>query len=100
MGQSKFQRHLYNKFGGGRVLFQQAGLEAFDAMHEWLKQEEKKGAFRIDDERLRKLFYAYWTTMNHGAFLTSDQERIREFLIPPWLPVTETQPASQPGERG
>ncbi|MEM8866535.1 MAG: hypothetical protein AAGF31_13405, partial [Planctomycetota bacterium] len=27
----KLQRHLYQRFGGGRVLWQQAGIEAFDA---------------------------------------------------------------------
>lgn len=98
--QWKFQRHLYEKFGGGRVLFQQAGLEAFDAMHEFLKQHEKKGDFRIDDESLRKEFYAYWTTMNHGAFLSDSKDSIRDFLNPAWAPKPETQPASRPVDGG
>jgi hypothetical protein len=96
----KLQKHSYEKFGGGRVLFQQAGIEAFDAMHEWLRQQEKKGAFRIDDESLRKQFYAYWTTMNHGAFLSDDKEQIRKFLNPPWALLAETPPASQPRSGG
>jgi hypothetical protein len=35
LGHWKFQRHLYDKFDGGRILFRQARLEAFDAMHEF-----------------------------------------------------------------
>ena len=82
----KFQRHLYKKYGGGRVLWQQAGLEAFDAMHEWLKQYEKKGDFMISDAALRDRFYAYWMTMDHGTFLHADKDFIEhEFLNPYWL---------------
>jgi hypothetical protein len=47
----KFQRHLYDRYGGGRVLWQQAGLEAFDAMHRWLLDEEKQG--QVQDHRSR-----------------------------------------------
>jgi hypothetical protein len=83
----KFQRHLYDRFGGGRILWQQAGLEAFDAMHKWLQAQEEAGQFKITDPRLRASFYEYWTTMNHGAFLIEDKERIRkEFLEPEWAP--------------
>ncbi len=83
----KFQRHLYDKFGGGRILWQQAGQEAFDAMHKWLTSMEEAGNFKISDPKLRETFYEYWTTMKHGAFLTADKERIqREFLEPEWIP--------------
>jgi len=82
----KFQRHLYDHYGGGRILWQQAGLEAFDAMHQWLKQHEKNGDFKITDPKLRTVFYEYWTTMKHGAFLFDDKETIdSEFLNPEWL---------------
>ncbi len=82
----KFQRHLYDQYGGGRILWQQGGLEAFDSTHKWLKDHEKNGEFKIDDPKLRSVLYEYWTTMNHGSFLTDDKERIRsEFLEPEWL---------------
>jgi hypothetical protein len=56
-------------------------------MHRWLKAHEENGDFKITDPKLRAVFYEYWTTMNHGAFLTSDRERIRsEFLQPEWAP--------------
>jgi hypothetical protein len=86
LGNWKLQRHLYDKYGGGRVLWQQAGLEAFDAMHEWLKSHEKKGDFRITDPKLRAEFYEYWTR-SHGPFMIEEPERIRtEFLEPEWAP--------------
>lgn len=83
----KFQRHLYDQYGGGRVLWQQAGMEAFDAMHKWLEAHEQNGDFAITDAKLRSSFYEYWTTMKHGVFLIDDKERIRaEFLEPKWAP--------------
>jgi hypothetical protein len=86
LGNWKFQRHLYDKYGGGRILWQQAGLEAFDAMHEWLKAHEKKGDFKITNPQLRDQFYHYWTR-DHGPFVLKDPEAIRaEFLEPEWAP--------------
>ena len=88
----KFQRHLYDQYGGGRILWQQAGLEAFDACRTWLESREKQGDFTITDPTLRSTFYEYWTTMKHGAFLTDDKERIQsEFLEPEWLPKAPSQ---------
>jgi hypothetical protein len=88
----KFQRHLYDRYGGGRILWQQAGLEAFDAMHQWLEAEEKSGKFKINDPKLRSVFYEYWTTMKHGPFLTDNKERIRrEFLEPEWLATSRSE---------
>jgi hypothetical protein len=85
LGSWKFQRHLYLNYGGGRILWQQSGLEAFDATHHWLMQQEQAGRFRIADDDLRTAFYAYWTTLDHGAFLIDDQARIeQEFLYPEW----------------
>jgi hypothetical protein len=81
----KLQKHLYDTFGGGRILWQQMGIEAFDAMHQWMKSAEAEGDFSISDGALRAKFYSYWTR-DHGSFLTSDAERIRtEFLQPPYI---------------
>lgn len=96
----KFERHVYDKFGGGRVLWQQAGTEAFDADHQWLKEQEKAGKFRIDDPKLREQLYAYWTTQKHGSFLTDDKARIREFLNPPWVQASTSRPATAPRDGG
>lgn len=67
------------------MLWQQRGIEAFDAMHNWLKQNEKEGNFKITDPKLREVFYSYWTTMDHGSFFIEDKTRIdQEFLHPEW----------------
>ena len=81
----KFQRHLHEQYDGGRILFQQAGLEAFDATRKWLEKLEKDGEFKIRDPELRAALYHYWTKQDHGAFLTNDKQRIREFLAPEWF---------------
>jgi hypothetical protein len=81
----KFQKHLYDEFGGGRILWQQAGMEAFDAARVCLESCEKRGEFKITDAKLRAKLFGYWT-QSHGSFLTGDKERIRkEFLEPEWI---------------
>lgn len=85
VAQWKMQKHLYDNFGGGRILWQQFGTEAFDATHNWLKAKEDAKEFQITDPALRETFYAYWTTHNHGAFLSKNDQTIREtFLEPEW----------------
>lgn len=87
LGNWKFQKHLHDHFGGGRILWQQGGIEAFDAYLKWLQSREKAGDFIITDSVLRDKYYEYWTKTNHGAFLTGDKERIkRELLEPEWMP--------------
>lgn len=82
----KLQHHIYRTYGGGRVLWQKAGLEAFDAMREWLEQREKAGDFTILDPALRERLYAYWTSVDHGDSLSNDARFIEhEFLDPYWL---------------
>lgn len=83
LGKRKFERHLYDKFGGGRVLWQQAGLEAFDANRKWLESEETQGHFKITDPKLRAAFYRYWTS--HQNFMLEGEAEIGEqFLEPKW----------------
>jgi len=80
----KFERHLYDRFGGGRILWQQAGLEAFDAMRNWLETQERNGSFKITEPKLRTEFYHYWHR-SHQPFMIEDAARIREeFLEPNW----------------
>jgi hypothetical protein len=92
LNQWKFQRRLYDEFGGGRILWQQGGQEAFDATRMWLESLENQGEFRISDPALRAKLYDYWTR-DHGPFLTSDKNRIRkEFLEPEWVEPAATKP--------
>jgi|JI10StandDraft_1071094.scaffolds.fasta_scaffold00189_9 hypothetical protein len=92
----KYQNVLYKKYNGGRLLWQQMGIEAFDATRVLLETAEKKGRFKILAPKIRDEFYFYWTKQNHGAFLIEDAERIRkEFLEPEWLPKSSV-PAINP----
>jgi hypothetical protein len=50
---TKRQRFIYEHNGGGRLLFQQAGIEAFDATLSLILKLEKEGAFTISDPKLR-----------------------------------------------
>ena len=47
----KLQRLLDDKLGGGRILWQQFGIDAFDAMQRSLKQHEAAGDFTITDPK-------------------------------------------------
>lgn len=89
----KFQKHLYDTYGGGRILWQQAGLEAYDANRKWLEDLEANGEFKITDPKLRTAFYEYWNSQDGSPFLTEDPERIRkEFLEPEWAPAAKAKP--------
>ncbi|MEM8865003.1 MAG: hypothetical protein AAGF31_05600, partial [Planctomycetota bacterium] len=96
----KLQRHLYQRFGGGRVLWQQAGIEAFDATRKWIESAETAGDFAVTGRQLRDALYHYWTMQNYGAFLTDDPQRVRDSLTaPPWLAAsTEKEKPTAAGD--
>lgn len=71
-GNAKAQRHIYQHFGQGRVLFQQGGMEAFDATYRLIQTLEKDGAFKFANPADRTLALSYWTTDKHGAYLQPD----------------------------
>ncbi len=83
----KFHRLLYNKFGGGRVIWEQEGLVAFDAMLKWIKFHEEKGDFKILDSELHKAFYSYWTEMDENSSFFLDESDLNEFIHPEWEPI-------------
>lgn len=78
-GNVKLQKALYDEFGGGRVLFQQGGVEAFDATRKLLEQKEASGEFSLTDPEVRELAYAYWTR-DHGAMMLSEPGQIARAL--------------------
>jgi hypothetical protein len=80
----KIQQHLYKKYGGGRLLFQQAGLEAFDANRKWLESLEAAGKFKITDPKLRSTLYEYWTR-DQSPWIIDDEKSIQEFIEPTFL---------------
>ncbi len=66
---AKVQRFIHERHGGGRILFQQAGMEAFDATGRLLLDLERQGAFSITDPALRQQTLAYWFHDEHTGLL-------------------------------
>ncbi len=75
----KVQGHFYRNFGAGRLLFQQTGVEAFDAMRQFLEQSQAEGKFAIIDPALRALAFDYWTR-DQSPFLIEDPAAIEAAL--------------------
>jgi hypothetical protein len=83
----KYNRLLYDNFGGGRVIWEQEGLVAFDAMLKWLKHHEKQGDFKITDPKFHEAFYSYWKDNEDSSFFLDKQRIQSEFLHPAWEPI-------------
>ncbi|MFT3668258.1 MAG: hypothetical protein QM795_06655 [Pseudoxanthomonas sp.] len=78
-GNIALQRRLYAEFGGGRLLFQQAGVEAFDATRVMLERAEAEGRLSFNDPETRTSAYDYWTR-DHGAFMITEPAKIKDAL--------------------
>ncbi len=70
------QGWLHRRFGGGRLLFQQSGVEAFDATYRLLHQLQAEGAFRIHDPGLLTVAYEYWRRDHGPALLPASQAAV------------------------
>ncbi len=80
MKERKFEKYLYDHYGGGRIIHQQFGPEALDARRKLLLELEEAGKFQITDPELRKLAYDYWERPAHpGGFHTDHR-----ILMFPW----------------
>lgn len=80
-GNIKAQRFIHLNHGGGRLLFQQAGMEAFDATHRLVLELESKGDFKFFSQEDRALALSYWTTQDHSPFLQPDPGADKAFLL-------------------
>lgn len=72
----KFERELHRVYGG-RVIFQQAGLEALDARRRLFEQAEKNGNLQFNDAGVRHMFY-YYANMRH---MVTDEKALER----PWF---------------
>ena len=77
----KVERELHRKFGG-RVIFQQAGIEALDGRRSLYEKAEKDGALKLDDPGVRRMLYYYYTDMKHSEIPADGLER-------PWFFAAE-----------
>ena len=71
-GSAKIQRFIYLNHGHGRLLFQQAGTEAFDATRHLILYLEERGDIKFKSQSDRELAMAYWTTQEHSSALLPD----------------------------
>ena len=77
----KINKALYEKYGG-RVIFQQAGVEPLDAYRDFLKEQEKSGAFQIIDKQYEASFWRYFTNDAMHTFYSKDEGT--KFINTPW----------------
>ena len=77
----KINKALYAKYGG-RVIFQQAGVEPIDAYRDFLKDQQRKGAFRILDKQYEATFWRYFTYDAMHNFYP--EEEGARFINTPW----------------
>ena len=84
--QWKINKALYAQYGG-RVIFQQAGLEPLDAYRDFLKEQEQKGAFQIFDKNVEANFWRYFTNDAMHSFYSQDEGA--KFINTPWWMMEE-----------
>jgi hypothetical protein len=77
----KINKALFQKYGG-RVIFQQAGPEPVDAYRDFLREQEKAGAFQIIDEKYKAPFWRYYTNDAIHSFYPDDEGA--KFINTPW----------------
>ncbi len=86
----KIERELYRTYGG-RVIFQQFGLEALDGRRRLFEEAEKKGDLKIDDAGVRHLFY-YYAHMKHSVIDEKDVKKDK-LMERSWFFADELDPA-------
>ena len=96
-GNAKVQRFIYEHNGRGRVLFQQAGTEAYDATRTLLLRLEREGKFAITDPALRAEAFSYWTNDQQSG-LMPDPGPDKAFKLGEGL-ITCAQDAATAGKR-
>jgi len=82
----KINKALYKKYGG-RIIFQQAGVEPVDAYRDFLREQEKLGAFRILDRQYEAGFWRYFTNDAMHTFYPGDEGE--KFINIPWWLMDE-----------
>lgn len=83
----KVNRALYRQYGG-RIIFQQAGPEPFDAYRKFLEEHAEKGNFRIFDAGMEQEFWRYFTNdAMHQFYPPGSAEEARAFDLV--LPVSD-----------
>ena len=72
---------LYEQYGG-RVIFQQAGVEPLDAYRLFLQEQQAAGNFQILDKQYEASFWNYFTNDTMHSFYPADKGD--KFMRTPW----------------
>ncbi len=83
----KINKALFAKYGG-RVIFQQAGVEPIDAYRDFLREQQKSGAFQILDKKYEASFWRYFTNDAMHAFYPEGEGA--KFINTPWWMMDQT----------
>lgn len=87
----KFNQALYRKYGG-RVVFQQVGLEPIDAHKAFMQELETSGSYKILDPAYQDLFRETNEYFDK-KFQYADQAEIDKYFASPWwLQAAESKP--------
>jgi hypothetical protein len=68
----RLQQSLYRRYGG-RVIYQQVGPEAIDAMRDFLREHEEQGRFTISDSKLNALFWTPFEREKPGVIVRNPE---------------------------
>lgn len=79
----KINKALYAKYGG-RVIFEQVGPVPLDAYRDFLREQEKNGAFQILDKKYEAPFWLYFTNDAMHMFY-SKEDAAKIINTPLWL---------------
>lgn len=74
---------LYQQYGG-RIIFQQSGPEPLDAIHNYLKEQQQKGAFRILEKSFEAPYWEYYVTDSKHSFYKQGSEEEKQAFDKPW----------------
>jgi hypothetical protein len=77
--QELINKALYKQYGG-RIIAQQMGVEPYDAMHKFLKEEEKNGSFKIIDKSFEAPFWSYYADESKHSFYKKGSKEEKEVL--------------------
>ncbi len=77
--QALINKALYKQYGG-RIIAQQMGAEPYDAMHKFLKEEEKNGSFKIIDKSFEAPFWKYYDDESNHSFYKKGSKEEKEVL--------------------
>jgi hypothetical protein len=77
--QWKINKLLYET-NGGRIVYQQLGPEPLDAYRNHLENLQKSGSLSIEDDKLKKVLWVYFTDETMYEFMaTGSEDKQRAF---------------------